>query len=127
MVEDEVFFWLYLRRNYGINGTVTVNFDMTMTKPQFERIEYQHGTIVFEDQVAMVALEFKVYKRFYFESSLPTTLFETQDTVFTVWLEYPSGGAEIGYRDKVTIHYFDSKHLPDVRYTYTLFQGYTPT
>ena len=56
----------------------------------------------------MVALEFKVYKRFYFESGLPTTLFETQDTVFTVWLEYPSGGAEIGYRDHVTLHYFDS-------------------
>ena len=49
----------------------------------------------------------------------------TEDTVFTIWIEYPSITAEIGYRDKMTIHYFDSPLLPDAYWTYSKFLNYT--
>ena len=38
-----------------------------------------------------------------------------------MWLEYPSEHAEIGYRDHVTIHYFDSPNLADVHWTYAQY------
>jgi hypothetical protein len=41
-----------------------------------------------------------------------------------VTLLYPSGKAEIGERDHVIIHYFDSYDLPDTRNTFSMFQGY---
>jgi hypothetical protein len=49
----------------------------------------------------------------------------TEDTVFTIWIEYPSINAEIGYRDKMTIHYFDSPLLTDSYWTYCKYLNYT--
>ena len=55
------------------------------------------------------------------ESASNTSFEHVQETVFKVWLEYPSNTAEIGYRDFMLIHYFDDRALPDVRFTYMEF------
>jgi hypothetical protein len=44
-----------------------------------------------------------------------------------VWLEYPSSTCEIGIRDYILIHYFDSPTLPDIRHTYTRFNALSPS
>lgn len=66
-------------------------------------------------QVAWI--QYDIFKRLRFESLTNTSFEPTEDTVFTVWLEYPSQHAEIGYRDHVIIHYFDSPDLADVHWT----------
>ena len=40
-----------------------------------------------------------------------------------VRLIYATNRAEIGDRDHVIVHYFDSYNLPDTRNTYSLFYG----
>lgn len=117
--ENEDKFWLYVRRNYGLNTTVTVEFDMTMTNPPYTRIEYRHDTLVFDDQIAEVEIEFKVFKRPYFETDDSLTTFE-------VYLLHPSEGAEIGWRDNVTVRYFDDESINDAEHTYATLQGHRP-
>ena len=69
----------------------------------------------------MAWIKYEVFKRLRFESYSNIAFEPTEDTVFTVWLEYPSEHAEIGYRDHVTIHYFDSPNLTDVHWTYAQY------
>ena len=94
---------------------------MTFSEPKNERIETRKGTVVFNDQQEIAGLQFEVYKRLRFESASEYEMIPTEDTVFKIWLEYPSITAEIGYRDHVIIHYFDSPELIDVLYTYPQF------
>lgn len=119
MSENEDKFWLYVRRLYGINGTVSVDFDMTMTEPKFTRVEYRHATIWFDDQVEEVAIEFKVFKRPYYE----TVDF---DTTFKVFLLYPTGGAEIGLQHFQVIRYFDDESITDSEFSYPVLEGVRP-
>jgi hypothetical protein len=65
-----------------------------------------------------------VFKRLFSESASQTAWVATDDTVFKVWLEYPSSTCEIGIRDYILIHYFDSPTLPDIRQV-TLGQTYS--
>lgn len=66
-------------------------------------------------------MQFDIYKRLEFESASNTSMLPTEDTVWRIWLEYPSHMAEIGYRDHMLIHYFDSPLLTDIRWTYPTF------
>lgn len=90
VTETQELFTVYVRRLYGYNGTVTVDYDMTMTEPAYARIDYLYGTLIFEDQVKEVGITFNVYPRCYYESSL-------DDVTFSISLHHPFGGAEIGY------------------------------
>ena len=56
MSEHEDKFWLVIRRTFGINGTVSVDYDMTMSSPAYTRIEYRHETVIFDDQVPEVMI-----------------------------------------------------------------------
>ena len=47
--ETDEEFTLFVRRLYGVNGTVTVDFDMMMIDDSYTRIEYRHETLVFTD------------------------------------------------------------------------------
>lgn len=63
-----------------------------------------------------------VWKRFEFESASTTNEEATDDTVFVVKLLYPNNQAEIGDRDHILLHYFDSYDLADIRNTYSVFK-----
>jgi hypothetical protein len=54
----------------------------------------------------MLPIDLKVYKRPYFET-------DEKLTTFSVYLMYPTKGAEIGWIDKITIRYFDDESLND--------------
>ena len=84
--ENEEKFWVHVRRDFGFNGTVTVDYDMWGPDKSFSRIEYRHETLVFDDQVREIKIEFRVF---------PRPLFELDSVVteFYLRLEYPTGGA----------------------------------
>jgi len=63
-----------------------------------------------------------VWKRFEFESSSVSSESATDDTVFVVKLSLPNNQAEIGDRDHIILHYFDSYDLADIRNTYSVFK-----
>lgn len=52
-----------VRRNYGTKGTITVDFDMSMTRPYYSRIEYKRGTLKFVDGEDLKLLSMRVFKR----------------------------------------------------------------
>ena len=93
--ETDEEFTIFVRRLYGINGTVTVDFDMMMLDDSYSRVEYRHETLVFTDQIAEVAISTKVFIRPYYETSNDDD--EMTETTFIFYLEYPTGGGELGY------------------------------
>jgi hypothetical protein len=104
--ENEDVFRVYIRRLYGFNTTVTVDYDMTSSDRSYSRIEYRHDTVVFMDQDTELPIDLKVYKRPYFET-------DDALTIFKIFLLHPTHGAEIGFLDNVTIRYFDDETMND--------------
>ena len=73
-----------MRRLYGVNGTVTVDFDMMMIDESYTRVEYRHETLVFTDQIAEITVKVKVFIRPYFETSNDDD--EMTETTFIFYL-----------------------------------------
>ena len=114
--ENEEKFWVHVRRDFGFNDTVTVEYDMWGSDKSFSRIEYRHETIVFDDQVREVKIEFRVF---------PRPLFELDNVVteFYLRLEYPTGGAQLGKTRDLTIRYFDDESVFDKVHSYATILG----
>ena len=58
----------------------------------------------------------KVFIRPYFETSNDDD--EKTETTFTFYLEYPTGGAELGYAPNITVRYFDDESVFDAEFSY---------
>lgn len=85
------------------------------------------GSLVFDEGQEISNITLNIWKRFEFESSSEFEEASSEDTVFVMKLLYPTDRAEIGDRDHVIIHYFDSYDLADTRNTYALFNGLRST
>jgi hypothetical protein len=64
-----------------------------------------------DDQVYEFAIEIKVFPRPYFE-------LDDNMTTFHFYLRNPYGGAELGEKKNVTVHYFDDESVFDAMFTY---------
>jgi hypothetical protein len=73
--ENEDVFRVWVRRLYGFNTTVSVDYDMRMADKSYSRIEYRHDRIIFMDQDRELPIDLKVFKRPYFEADDELTHF----------------------------------------------------
>ena len=119
MSENEERFWIYVRRMYGINGTISFDYDMWSKDQSLSRLEFRQETVWMTDQVYEYAIEVKVFPRPYFE---------TDDTLteFQFFLRHPDGHAELGYHKNLTVRYFDDETVFDAEFSFPTLLNIRP-